>query len=114
MSNQEIIHIGARGVIDLPEEREFFFTCNCGTEKVQFTSWSDGWLFISLWEQGFYSRQIKFSRVVVDRIRAAWQMLRGRGYRFYEITLREDDISRFKEWVAGIEVPEKDGNGTDY
>ena len=93
---------------NLPEEREFMFDCKCGGEKVQFTSWSDGWLFISLWEQGFYSRQIKFLGVVIDRIKAAWQMLRGKGYRFYEISLEADDISRFKNWVAGIEVPEKE------
>jgi hypothetical protein len=84
---------------------DFELRCDCGCGKLQFTRWEDDKdfaLFIEYFYPMFYAKQQNIFSVLVERLKFVWFILRGKEYSLYDLVLTEDDLKRFKEWVASL------------
>jgi hypothetical protein len=81
---------------------KFVYECGCGCGELQFTQWKDdGMAFITYvipaWYAGGYTG-------FKNALKIIWNILRGRQYYFYEITIEDNyTLRRFKEFVANMQ-----------
>lgn len=85
------------------------YRCRCGcTEGFRLNFYveeANPFVIISTTTTGFYAKQYKPMRVIWERIKAAWFMLRGKEYRLHEIVLHEE---QWKEFVEDINKANKE------
>ena len=72
--------------------------CDCGADCItvdfSFGPDEDGYIvFSSFWYQGRRWR---------DRLRGAWEILRGKEHYFSEIILRPDQVEEMKEYIGEL------------
>jgi hypothetical protein len=92
--------------VKLKEKEEliskFVYECSCGCGELQFSQWKDDGLasisyVIPAWYAGSYSGFKKAIKII-------WNVLRGKQYCFYEITIQDNDnLRKFKEFVANMQ-----------
>lgn len=78
--------------------------CGCGDGMcVEFyIEGEDPFVVVSTVTSGYHSKSRGPIRVIVDRIRAAWFMLRGKEYCLHELILEPDQWNEFVEDINNI------------
>ena len=78
------------------DERLLYVKCDCGThglELKRFTDDPSSEIYLSIYNDTFYSSQEGFFRRILKRFKTIWKIMRGKQYQVdYEICLRQDDI----------------------
>jgi hypothetical protein len=90
--------------------KEFNVKCECGCGELKFSryEWNDKTVDygISYWMPVFYGKQIRIFDTIVERVKNAWTMLRGRQFLLYDVCLSPSDWEKFKEEVNRLDKEE--------
>ena len=77
-------------------EKLLYVKCDCGThglELKRFPGDPSSEIYLSIYNDTFYSSQEGFFRRILKRFKTIWKIMRGKQYQVdYEICLRQDDI----------------------
>jgi hypothetical protein len=76
--------------------------CNCGCGMLKVEQFKDdGYTILSYYVQAFGVHQETAWDKFKSRVRMAWDILRGKEYRLYEIVIEsDDDLNRLKAFVS--------------
>lgn len=78
------------------DERLLYVKCDCGTHGLELKRFADdpaSEIYLSIYNDTFYSSQEGFFKRIWGRLKTIWKILRGKQYQVdYEICLRQDDI----------------------
>lgn len=77
-------------------EKLLYVKCDCGTHGLELKRFVDdpsSEIYLSIYNDTFYSSQEGFFRRILKRFKTIWKIMRGKQYQVdYEICLRQDDI----------------------
>ena len=76
--------------------------CDRGIETLAFEKFGSG-CFLSILLEAFYSEQDTVIDKIKNRIKMAWFILRGKGYRLMEIYLPEEGLKELKEAINSMD-----------
>ena len=84
--------------------------CNCGcingfsfTFRIEDDDDLD-YVYLSTFASGFYAYQCKFLKILKERIKAAWFMLRGKEYHLHEVILTKEQWDDFVKAVNEVKL----------
>ena len=87
-------------------EKKIKCECDCGCgEEIRITKLSDEYstdYFIAIATENFYSKQDGIIKTIKNRIKIAFNILRGKEYRMADLTISEADIKLLKKYLGEI------------
>ena len=77
------------------EENSIIVECECSTHSMKITSFEeDSEVCISMFKDNFYGKQNSIVKIILNRIKLAWRMLRGKEYYLEEIIIDKKDLTK--------------------
>ena len=79
---------------------ELIVECDCGGEMFRITKWlkEDVWL-IECFFAGFYSKQETPFSIIARRFKAAWNILRGKEFSFFDVVLSTEKVDHIHDFI---------------
>lgn len=80
----------------------FLLECDCSCTKIEFEKDNedkDSVCFVSIFHNVFYAQQT-LVEIIIERIKYAWKILIGQGYKDYDIVVDNENMKSLADWIS--------------